>query len=321
MESGLTQKDMFAQVNQLWSMLDDMAENSPESYQKFIQRHMKEGKEFMAPPEPNLCIQTKILEPDEKILFINICQWKRVPAPMSEAHPVPLSAGQLETLSDDTVVDIAYNPEVLKRAHQDPVDLDQLVRLAMKYVEEQYKITLCHSYHIAPFKLKGNTKRMKESLERIQKQPAPNKGNTSCATNNSLLEELKNITLLREEQETSPSIRITKEEVPRSKKPNLIEEISSTDLQDPDLLPSPWHELSVTKNNAGHPQNLTLKVKLRGVSSVAECDLSVSKDDVLLVVPGKYRLLLNLPQAVNEETVTAKFNKANDILLVTMPAL
>nr|CAJ82634.1 novel protein [Xenopus tropicalis] len=321
MESSFTQKDMLAQVNQLWSMLDDMAENSPESYQKFIQRHMKEGKEFMTPPEPNLCIHTKILEPDEKILFINICQWNRVPAPMSEAHPVPISAGQLENLSDGTVVAIAYNPEVLKRAHQDHVELDQLIRLAMKYIEEQYQITLCHSYHVAPFQLKGNAKMMKESLERIQKQPATNKGNSSCATDNSLLEELKSIALIREKQETSPSICITREDVPKSTKIKLIEEISSTDLQNRDLLPSPWHELSVTKDNAGHPQSLILKVKLRGVHSVAECDLSVSKDDLLLVVPGRYRLLLNLPQAVNEETVAAKFNKANYILLVTMPTL
>ncbi|CAH2313172.1 Hypothetical predicted protein [Pelobates cultripes] len=127
-------------------MLNDMAEISPESYQKFIQRHIKEGNYFMAPPEPHLCLHTKILDPEVKVLFINICSWSSVPAPQSEAHPV------------------------LNKVKKDSIESDQLICPAMKYIEEKYKVTLCHSYRLAPFKLKGKVKRIRESLQETEKQ-------------------------------------------------------------------------------------------------------------------------------------------------------
>lgn len=76
------------------------------------------------------------------------------------------------------VLSIAYSPEVLKKADDDPVEQDQLVRLAMKYIEQQHKVTLCHSYHIAPFKLKGTIQQIKNSLEGIGRKPRKTKGRT-----------------------------------------------------------------------------------------------------------------------------------------------
>ncbi|KAM8927385.1 PIH1 domain-containing protein 2 isoform 2-T2 [Pelodytes ibericus] len=313
------QNDLLTQVNQFWSILDDLAENSPESYQKFIQKHMKEGKEFMTPPEPHLCLQTKILDPEEKVLFINICGWNRVPVPQSEAHPMPLSAGRLDSVSEEAVTDIAYNPEVLQRAAQDRVELDQLIRLAMKYIEEKYKVTLCHSYHLTPFKLKGKVQRMKESLQGTQKPPEMKKEDTH-KVNESLLEQLKTIAV-KGEEEPSPSIRITAEETSKNPKPGLIQEISSKELKEEDVLISPKHSLTVTKDESGRPKMLVLRADLKNVQSVAECELSVSRDDLMFEVTGRYRLNLNLPVPVNEDTVTAQFNKAKYVLTVTMSVL
>lgn len=61
MAAGLPQQGMLDQVNQLWSMLDDMSQTNPESYQKFIKRHLQEGLEQCAPPEPHTCVETRIL--------------------------------------------------------------------------------------------------------------------------------------------------------------------------------------------------------------------------------------------------------------------
>lgn len=52
---------LMNQASQIWAMLDDMAENSPASYRKFIDKHMKEGKEYYAPPKPHMCVQTCIV--------------------------------------------------------------------------------------------------------------------------------------------------------------------------------------------------------------------------------------------------------------------
>ncbi|KAF4008877.1 hypothetical protein G4228_000094 [Cervus hanglu yarkandensis] len=93
-------KGLLTQVTQFWNLLDDLAESNPEGYQKFIQQQLKEGKELCAAPEPQLCLQTRILKPKEKLLFINLCQWKRIPAPESATHPVPLSIGRPEDISE-----------------------------------------------------------------------------------------------------------------------------------------------------------------------------------------------------------------------------
>ncbi|XP_072283362.1 PIH1 domain-containing protein 2 [Pyxicephalus adspersus] len=317
MNSKITPNELLAQVNQFWSMLDDMAESSPESYQKFIQRHMKDGKDFMKPPEPFLCVQTKILYPEEKMLFINICEWKRVPAPQSDSHPVPLIAGKLEDTSEGTVIDIAYSPAVLKKADGDQVEQDQLIRLAMKYIEQQNKVTLCHSYHIAPFRQKGTLQALRNNLEGKPKKPERTKSRSENTVDMTLLEQLKTISVKEEKEELNPHIQLI-ESNPKTVKAGLIEVISSTELKEEDLLATPRHELSVVNDQSGKPQKVTLTVTLHGVCSVSQCDLRVSKDDIMLEVPGKYRLCLDLPLLVNEDSTTAKYNRVNNTLTVTM---
>lgn len=56
-----TSKGLLTQVTQFWNLLDDLAESNPESYEKFIQQQLKEGKQLCAAPEPQLCLQTRIL--------------------------------------------------------------------------------------------------------------------------------------------------------------------------------------------------------------------------------------------------------------------
>lgn len=71
-----------------------------------------------------------------------------------------------------SVVDVAYNPAVLQRGEENGAELDQLIRLTLKFIEERYSLTLSYAYHIAPFKLKGSLQRMRESLRRGQ-TPGP----------------------------------------------------------------------------------------------------------------------------------------------------
>ncbi|KAM4015974.1 PIH1 domain-containing protein 2 isoform 1-T6 [Anomaloglossus baeobatrachus] len=318
--TGVTPDQLLSQVNQFWSMLDDMAENNPQSYQNFIQRHLQEGKDFMAPPEPHWCLQTKILDPDERLLFINICEWRRVPSPESDGHPVPLVAGELEDVTDGAVISIAYSPKVLKKADEDPVEKDQLIRLAMKYIEQQLRVALCHSYRITPFKLKGAAQQMRNSLERKEKKPKKTKGKTEEVPDRSLLEQLRNITMKEEEEKPEQSIKIMTENKTKPKV-GLIEVMSSTELSEEQPPAPPQHELTVIKDGSGKPHKLILTAQLQGVRGVSSCDLSVSRDDLLLEVPGKYRLCLDLPESVNEDSVTAKYNKANSILTVSMSVL
>ncbi|XP_068097054.1 PIH1 domain-containing protein 2 [Hyperolius riggenbachi] len=320
MSTRLMPNELLSQVNQFWSMLDDMAESSPESYQKFIQRHLKEGKEYMEPPEPYLCVQTNILDPKDSLLFINICGWKRVPPPQSDAHPVPLLAGKLDDTSEGTVIDIAYSPEILKRAIGDHFEQHQLIQLAMKYIEQQHKVTLCHSYHIAPFKQMSHLQTIQNNLQGKPKMAAKGKTKPEKGVDVSLLEQLKNIAV-KGEEDLSPHIQIMEEGSHKPVKAGLIEVISSTEVNEKDLLTTPQHELTVVNDPSGTPHKIILRAELPRLPSASDCDLSVSKDDLMLEVPGKYRLHLVLPAPVDEDSVTAKHNKANNSLTVTMLVL
>ena len=58
--SGISSDAMLNQAQHIWSMLDEMATASPETYQKFIKKQLKDGQEVMKPPNPHMCVQTVI---------------------------------------------------------------------------------------------------------------------------------------------------------------------------------------------------------------------------------------------------------------------
>uniref|UniRef100_A0A667YC76 PIH1 domain containing 2 n=1 Tax=Myripristis murdjan TaxID=586833 RepID=A0A667YC76_9TELE len=189
-------EDVLQHVSQFWSMLDDLSESDPAAYQELIGKQMERGADMLsAPPEPVCCLQTEILEPNQGLLYINICGWKRVPAPQDPSKPIPL-----------------------------------------------------------------------------------------CENN----------------------------------KKTLIQVISSTVTAQP---LKPEYQLQVNTDAAGSPCSLELTVELPRVSSISECQLSISKDDILLQVEDVYYLLLELPQNVNEESAAATFNKKKRRLTLKVPVL
>ncbi|XP_072809830.1 PIH1 domain-containing protein 2 [Vicugna pacos] len=308
-------KGLLTQVTQFWNLLDDLAENNPESYEKFIQQQLKEGKQLCVAPEPQLCLQTKILKPKEKTLFINLCQWKRIPAPQSTTHPVPLSVGRPEDMSEAsdvyTVIDVAYNPDVLQAAEKDQVKRDQLIRMAMKCIEQQLQFTLSNSYHIAKFRIKGSIHRMKQNLMRIHTVPTDLREQMRKELT---LEQIRSSTVSNADQ--FPQLLLPQSQA-SGKTECLIEEISSTEIQVE--MTRPAYELKIVADQNEKPLKIELIVELPGVNSVSLCDLSVSEDDLLIEVSEKYRLHLNLPEPVDTEMTTAKFIKEKATLIVTMP--
>ncbi|KAB1254690.1 PIH1 domain-containing protein 2 [Camelus dromedarius] len=298
-------KGLLTQVTQFWNLLDDLAENNPESYEKFIQQQLKEGKQLCVAPEPQLCLQTKILKPKEKTLFINLCQWKRIPAPQSTTHPVPLSVGRPEDMSEAsdvyTVIDVAYNPDVLQAAEKDQVKRDQLIRMAMKCIEQQLQFTLSNSYHIAKFRIKGSIHRMKQNLMRIQTGPTDLREQMRKELT---LEQIRSSTVSNADQ--FPQLLLPQSQA-SGKTERLIEEISSTEIQVE--MKRPAYELKIVADQNEKPLKIELKVELPGVNS----------DDLLIEVSEKYRLHLNLPEPVDTEMTTAKFIKEKATLIVTMP--
>ncbi|XP_022615460.1 PIH1 domain-containing protein 2 isoform X2 [Seriola dumerili] len=229
---------VLQQVNQFWSMLDDLSQNDPAAYRRFIHKQMEEGAELMAPPELDSSLCTEILEPNKGLLYINICSWKRVPAPQDPSKPLPLCAGKLETDTDES------------QASQTPAALLQQI----------------------------------------------------CS-------------LRSEKQDVELEAQIISR--PAEHKKDLIQVISTTFVQPQ----KPEYQLRVKIDTAGVPRSVELTVELPKVCSVSECQLRISKDDVLLEVEDVYFLLLEFPKTVNEDTASAIFNKKKRRLALTVDVL
>lgn len=58
MASGTDEMRHMAQ--KVWSMLDRLAESDPDEYQKFVRQAMEEGKEYLDPPQPVMCLCTGV---------------------------------------------------------------------------------------------------------------------------------------------------------------------------------------------------------------------------------------------------------------------
>ncbi|XP_048369174.1 PIH1 domain-containing protein 2 [Sphaerodactylus townsendi] len=311
MEALCHSEDMLAKASQLWTMLDDMAENSPESYHQFMQEQFNSAKQYYAPPEPFLCLEALILEPTENRLFVNLCSWNKVPPPQSRFDPVPLNAGKMDMFAKSdscSIVDIAYNPSVLEQ-EKNPLEKDRLIRLSLKFIEQRYSITLSPTYSIAKVKMKGSLERMRQSLQGEKPTaPLPKKS----MKNERILDQLRIITAPEEDRSLTLPTKNT-----GPPKPRLIEEIPGTER--PAGPRSPAYEVTTRRDASGKVLKLEVKVEMPEVCCVSECDLSVSKDDLLIECPHKYRLHLNLPESVEEEAVSARFFKRKGILLITMP--
>ncbi|NXQ89645.1 PIHD2 protein, partial [Nyctibius grandis] len=317
----------LARVAQLWSLLDEMAENEPQAYRRLLRQQRAEAERLCTPPEPHLCLRARPAVGARGLglgwergvaggpLFINVCSWRRVPAPKTPADPTPVSVGPLEEVSGEgdlySIIDIAYNPDVLQRGEENPEKMERLLRLTLKFIEERCNLTLSYLYTIESFKLKGSLEMMQQRLKGKQ-MPTPH---LSQNTKKELT--LDQLLHSMEAEDCSNAPVLLKEESITQSKVHLIEEITSTEM--PEKPSTPVYEMITVKDANQKPLKIELKIELPKVSSVSECDLRISKDDIIIEVPEKYKLQLDLPELVDEETATAVFNKGKQVLFITVP--
>ncbi|XP_015456265.3 PIH1 domain-containing protein 2 [Astyanax mexicanus] len=316
----MEQNAVLQQVSQFWSILDDMSQNNPEAYRTFIQRHLREGADCLSPPQPHCCISTSIQRPEKGILYVNLCGWKRVPAPTSPTQPIPVCGGKLETIKEKnenySIVEVAFNPEVLQRAEENTQEKEQIHLLALSFIQQQHKLSLSQQVMITKTKLKGTVQNMIRRLTPQQQQDksSPSKPLTEPAS--SLLQQISSLRMEENKEDSSIQLSVGQEE--GKAKSGLIEVISSTDSSKPQ---QPKHQITVCSESSDSSWILKLNVELPGVCSVSQCHLSITQDDVLLEVDDMYYLHLRWPESVNEETCCAAFHKKKHMLIVTADLL
>jgi len=337
-------EDMMKQAQHIWSMLDDLSAQNPEAYRKFIDKHLTEGKEAMKSPEPHMCVQTVIKQQlNDEPLFINIMDWPRIPAPKNDEDPIPTLGGSLLKVSNDdgstvTVVPVAFSSKILQDYGIDSSLLEEqrlLVNLAIDYVEDQNKVTLSRKFVILPksTRFKGPIAKSKDALLKkvscndtqfcsklgdLEKSLGP----LATGCKDALLTNLSSV--VSEDSAgnnaehhnpsgSQPELRLPGETVKSGVK--LIEEVNSAET----LLVRPDCTMDIVGGDSS--KQLFIRINLPGVSSVRECSLEVSNDDLYLLVPDRYELILPFPEPAVAlcDKHSAKFSKRTAVLTLTIP--
>jgi len=336
--------NMMKQAQHIWSMLDDLAAQNPEGYRKFIDKHLTEGKEAIKPPEPHMCVRTVIKQKTKhEALFINIMNWPRIPAPKSDEDPIPTVGGSLFTISDEhgssvTVVPVAFNPKVLQDYGIDSSLMEErrlLVNLAIDYVEDQNKVSLSRDFIVLPKstsckgpiamskdvllkKVSGQEKKLSE-LSELEKTIGP----LAAVCKDALLKDFSHVTSHYSAGDDSDVQNISVNCQPELKLPGetvkagvkLVEEVDSTETH----LVRPDCTVDVVNDQPG--KLLVIRIHLPGVSSVNECSLEISDDDLYLLVPNRYELALSFPErtVASSDKQSARFSKRTSVLTVIVP--
>ncbi|KAK7105659.1 PIH1 domain-containing protein 2-like [Littorina saxatilis] len=341
-EAGSPEGDkLLQQAEQLWSMLDDMADKDPDSYKRFIEKQRSEHEKLTAPPQPNMCLKTQFQ--GGGTIFVNIVEWSRMPKPQSATDNIPLFAAPLESFKEkkkETVsaITIAANPEVLEEygnAAKNAEEKKDFISLTLDYVQHLCGKPVSRSYAILPdsTSFKGDLEQtqkffkdsLKQALDTVKTSVTGNTPRGEPPANagfpESMMSQLSSISVPsdkssqpNERLEADPPITLsTSRSQKQSGKKKLIQELESVEKK----LPEPKYRLE--KSQSG--DELVLRVELPGVAAVGECQLDISEDDAKLTVEGKYDLMVTLPARIDDAASWATFNKKLSSICLHMPLM
>ncbi|XP_013397361.1 PIH1 domain-containing protein 2 [Lingula anatina] len=351
---------MLREAQRVWSMLDDMSENNPAAYRKFIDKHVKEGKEFLKPPQPCMCVKTGILKEGyitEK-LYVSVFGWNRVPKPkIYDTDPIPVMGSKIMTSRDEEdayvtafhflpedikVVSIAFNPQIVQdygHEAENPAERDALINLGLDYVQDQQKVTISRNYKLLDESTlyKGDLAQLRQGLtQRFQKEDDEYNKQMSdlqkmfgpiAESNESLIGQLSNLTSDDSKVKTSPPVqKETEIRVPGlskqpSKNTNKANLIQEVSSSGEKDGRTPKHEMCVKDSTGSKPRRVEVKVHLPEVGSVQECELDISEDDLSLTVAEKYELKVTFPEKIRDTYSSAKFSTKSHTLTVNLPTI
>jgi len=349
------------QADSIWRMLDQMAENDPDNYQKFINKHINEGKEFFALPEPELVAVTftskRNGKPDKRV-FINFFSWSRVPASNEENGPIPMTGGRCNegAPADSIVCCIGLAKKVFqdlakKKGDEKEVELAAVVGVSMKYLEAKCGVPpLLRNCKVLEEQKSGgcDIKILRKTLMESEDSQEARKGishmaneleNAPADQREAILKRIADRTKPKDGASQASEIRTTSSGSDVDGAPKIRIPGSETGTKDnskpkknliqeikPEDRPlqKPVHSLNVIHKTNDHGQvirELEVKVALPQLSHVSDLELDVSASDFTIFVPGFYQTEVLFPQHVNKEEAKAKFSRRSKMLKLKAPVL
>ncbi|CAH8443592.1 unnamed protein product [Schistosoma rodhaini] len=107
----MSNNKLLDDANRLWKMLDEMSENDPVCYRKFINRQMESFRKTTSPPIIRFVVKiTQKL--NKQPLLVNFCEWSIIPEPESSDIPISVKCGDMFTINKVNAITLAFNPKV-----------------------------------------------------------------------------------------------------------------------------------------------------------------------------------------------------------------
>jgi len=327
-----------SEMQDMWKMLDKMSADDPEAYKKFISEQMKDGENMMKQEEakakndanPSIWrIVRANAELGSQIVVLMREHSKVEPPSWSEDRvPVWISDRRMGQTDDGVsvgVYDAVFHPAVKARAATDKNIQRALICLALGSVSDTHgtmvdikgwkvlKRAQCKQIIALPFTWQAQSH---DGGSYGESQSTPKEDEKLDLFNSSpMLSELSSLGSGTKPQ-PKPKVEPLVEKQPE-KKSCLIEVMSEI----PSEVVTPEHQISTDGPN----NELVLRVWLPGVVCVSDVDMDISEDTkpvhVMVEVEGQYELEVDLPGDLDTAALSAKFDKAQCLLSLSMPQL
>jgi len=320
------------QAQYIWNRLDDLANNDPSAYKTFIEQQMKEKEIYMSNPEATFCIQTTAQLGSETVnVYINVMSWKRMPDVKSDNDPVQIMPGKKSKYRKNKgdkfsmCLPIAVNDRFLGEVCKNSFLKEEFINLCLELVRKKCKVPVLKEFKLHkelfvgilpanPRSLFLSNEQLQDPMDKLMSKEGGGEDIESLLSSpESLLQRLST-----EKSKATSSVNDSDKK--------LIDEMLSNSKESSNIKPARLIEEIDTQTNAPDYQfvdgdGMKLRINLPFVESFQQCDLSVSKDKVLLKVVPNYELKLDLPKSINDSEVSARFSKKSSKLTLCAPFL
>ncbi|CAF0856158.1 unnamed protein product [Adineta ricciae] len=317
--------DMMDKAKRVWDMLDELASSDPTAYKSYIQKTLKEGKEWMTPPTPCFAVRSVLYnKPNFEIFYLNVFTWNRLPAPNKTDEAIkmyPITPTETSFDNESCVIfNVAVHPNTMETAPQ-----EHLIQSILNLVISEYKLHVDHEqYCFLQEKTAGNLKEIqRQFLKPVSKTDQNDDNNVEAFADKdlspSLIKQLSSITLTN--QPSSSNQQESHQPKKSVKPPVLIEELWTT----------PVFTEEISTNN----KSLIIRVSLPDCESVVDCDvLFLPEEETIQVECSKLHMRLKLdmkkrkkPDVADSTSIfaikssSAKFVRKTQQLVLTIPII
>ena len=165
-QMGIDPGEFGDQAKEIWSMLNDMAQNDPEKYQEFLSKQMEESKRPPRrgfEPRPGFSFKTSVKRTNDAVR-VNVCAFDKIEAPtnakgesvIGKPHHggtnglnIPLAIGKTRKKKSNCVLDVIVHPWVTEQCGRDEGFRYQVIELVLSWAEKEVHASLSRRYAVS----------------------------------------------------------------------------------------------------------------------------------------------------------------------------